>query len=829
MLELTLLGPVEARVEGGRVPLAPLERCLLAMLGLSAGSVVSTERIIDGLWRDHLPASPRSRVQGLVSTLRRKVGGSLVTRSPGYLLRDVSIDLDRCNDIAGHARLAATPAEKAALLREAVHLWRGEPLDGVAAPGTVASRVRLTETRISLAEELFEAELDLGRHAELVPDLVAAVTTDPLRERLTGQLMTALYRSNRQAEAHQVYGSLRRRLAEELGSDPCADLRELHLTILRGRAIHVPAPAKEETKPAQMPASVGHFIGRDADLTALTVALPHADDEPRVVLISGAGGLGKTALAVRWAHAVADRFPDGQIFVDLRGSRDGVLTPGVALGATLLALGQAVDQLPVSVDERAARYRTLVHGRRFLLVADDANSIGQLLPLVPPTSGSLIVATSRGQLTALTAHHAVRRLIIEPLTDNASLALLRAIVGEERLRTPGADDIVRLCGGWPLAIRLAGATLAARSRQSLTSFAAELCERVDVLTVADDPRTVRAALAAAHAGLELAARRLFAQLGVLPTPTVSLELAAAAAGTSTLRARLLLDALISANLVAEVDAEDYHCHDMIWRYARRCGAALPDRAVVEERVIRWYLSAHRIGEDADPSAVVRWVAARGTPDLTWQLLSAAHTAGAVLPVSSYELGLAAAQRLDDRQCIGEAHAYLGLALVPATEHLARAVDMLETSTGPVAGAASFALAVLRAHQGQPAEAQAIVERALDQLEPGREPISYAIALLGYAEVLHIAGAPARVQTPFAQAVILCAATADVRFHGEFVEPSVAIEFLDYVTRCLSMSRVAVADRELANRLLGVCRAAGVGSGLLRHLPRDRAMLDVAIA
>lgn len=828
-MELILLGPVEAIVAGERVPLTPLERCLLAMLGLAAGRVVSTERIIDDLWGEQPPACPRARAQGLVSTLRRKVGGSLVTRSPGYLLTDVRTDLDRSDELAAQARRAATTAEKARLLREALQLWRGEPLDGVPAPGAVASRVRLTESGIGLAEELFEAELALGRHAELVPDLVAAVMASPLRERLTGQLMIALYRSNRQAEAQEAYRNLRTRLAEELGSDPCADLRELHLTILRGRLTPEPVPSKGRTKPAQMPAGVGHFLGRGADLAALTVALRSADEEPCVVLISGAGGLGKTALAVRWAHTVADRFPDGQIFVDLHGSRDGALSPDAALGATLLALGEADDELPASVDERAARYRTLMHDRRILLVADDASCVGQLLPLVPPTSGSLIVATSRSQLTALAAHHAVQRRVIEPLAEEASLALLSAIVGAERLRAPGAADLVRLCGGWPLAIRLAGATLAARSKQSLTSFADELRERVDVLTVADDPRTVRAALASAHAGLDLAERRLFAQLGVLPTPTVSLELAAAVAGTSTLRARRLLDALISANLVAEVDPEHYHCHDMIWRYARRCGAALTDRTVVEERAIRWYLSTLRIGDNADPAVVVRWVAARGTPALTWQLVSAAHSAGAVLPVSSYELGLAAAQRLDDRRSIGEAHAYLGYALLPATEHLARAVGMLETSTGPVAGAASFALGMLLAHQAQPTEAQTIVEHALTQLEPGREPVSYAIALLGYAEVLHLAGATERAQTPFAQAVILCAASLAVRFRGELADLSVAVTFLDYVATCLSTSRGPDADRVLANRLLEVCRAAGVGTGLIRKQSWDAEMPDVAIA
>ena len=773
MLEILLLGPVEAWAGVARVPLAPLERDLLALLALQPGTTSSTDRIIDGLWGERPPAAPRARVQGLVSTLRRKVGDALVTRQPGYLL-DLpaeATDLGRCEDFARRARTGGDAAETAEWLRRALALWRGEALDGVSAPGTDPERARLSELRIGLLERCFETELALGRHTEVVGELAAAVSANPLRERLVLHLMSALYRCSRQADAMRAYQALQERLDEELGAEPCPDLRELRALILRGEPLPgtgmgadgsrsaeggriaedgraddaaragtaraadarsgqarsrdprpedaaraaVPGPrtsaddgrreavkagetataGRRETggaanggaaragvgtasgeearagsgsavaghatthqesdalpssaqaldeqapdvrpgspaaetalpsatpasppqtnppqtnpppaspRPAQTPATSGHFIGRDDDLAALTAALPGPADEPRVLVVTGAGGLGKTALVVRWAHSVAGRFPDGQIFVGLRAAGPaGPPQAGSALGAVLLALGVAPDRLPVSVEERAALYRTLVHAKRVLVVADDVQAVGQLLPLVPPTPGSLIVATSRRKLTALSIHHAVRTLTLEPLVPTAAERVLRAIVGPDRPLGPGTEEVVELCGGWPLALRIAGATLAARS-QSPASFAEELRERVDTMAVSGDPRTVREALVDARAGLDPAAARLFGQLGLMPGSSVSLRLAAAAAGVSVLRARQLLDELISANLVVETGPDRYGFHAMVRRYARHCGAGLPDRSVVEERVIRWYLRVFEAcaeGRDAGQAA-----------------------------------------------------------------------------------------------------------------------------------------------------------------------------------------------------------------------------------
>jgi DNA-binding SARP family transcriptional activator len=992
LLKILLLGPVEVWAGPVRVPLAPLERDLLALLALQPGSVASTDRIIDGLWGERPPAAPRSRVQGLVSGLRRKVGAALVTRQPGYLL-DIpaeAVDIGRCEVLARQVRAAPTPTEKAELARLALGLWRGEPLDGACAPGADPDRTRLAELRVGLMEQCFEAELALGQHAEVVGELAGAVSAYPLRERLVLLLMTALYKCSRQADAMRTYAALQQRLEEELGAEPCPEVRELRALILRGESLpeetahreqdqtsrepqqapasaavprprtalaqklaaepsparirtlngsgpssaaaHRPAPKPQPVNaprpvigrqgrrtgppgpadavwdgdvpglsmvpelqrsspaappPAQMPASSGHFLGRDSDLAALTAALPGPRDEPRVLIVSGAGGLGKTALVVRWAHAVADRFPDGQIFVGLRPPyASGPPQAGTALGAVLLALGVSADNLPVSTEERAALYRTMVHRRRVLVVADDVQAVGQLLPLVPPTPGSLIVATSRSRLTALSIYHAVRTLTIEPLGPDPSLELLGAIVGAERLHGEGVAELIQLCGGWPLALRIAGATLAARSRQSPASFAEELRERIDTMTVPGDPRTVRAALAETRDGLEPAASRLFAQLGLLPGDSACLQLAAAAAGVSVLRARRLLDDLISANLVVETGPDRYQLHDMVLRYARRCGAELPDRDVVEERVARWYVRAFEAcarevapdsepwdpgqlgtpGEAEAPAAatgpawlrdpgqelrarrpqpsnsagptewlpftgedaelfldferrnlvpVAHWLAGRGDAELTWRFVSHVYATDPSVPAEVCRLGLAAATQLDDPRALGAAHAQLGLALLadPAQSpeadwHLTVASEQLESDAGRLRCAATFALGRLRARQRRPHEARAAMEHSLSCLDPGREPLSYAITLIGYADVLASSGRVRKGQERYAQALILGAAAVGGRFErsGPVRDSREGEDFLGYLGRRLDAPRVCAPDRTLARMLIAISRS-----------------------
>jgi DNA-binding SARP family transcriptional activator len=660
MLEVHLLGPTEAVASNVAVPLSPLARNVLAILALSQGTIVSTDRIIDFLWADRTPAAPRSRVQGLVSTLRRAIGDVLLTRHPGYVLDSAGCvtDIRQLDDLTRRARQAATPERKAAYLRAALALWRGDPLDGVTAPGVEVDRARLAEMRVGLLEDRFEADLELGHHAELVAELTATLAAHPLRERLAGQLMLALYRSNRQADALRTYQELAARLADELGSDPCPDLRELQLMILRGEPDHrsalpavrtpaipvtpaVPAtPARVATAlqvapaqatappvsvppapqappaapypmapagepppaqlpaqppaqlpsqlPAQLPATVGHFTGREDDLAALRRAVDRRGDEPRVVVVTGLGGLGKTALVVRWAHSALAGFPDGQLFLDLHGSDTGSdpaarLTPADALASVLTALGVDSRRMPAGLDERAALYRTLVSGRRLLVVADDAATIGQVLPLVPPTPESQLVVTSRFRLGTLAVHHAADLIPLEPLGDDASRELLARIVGRDRLREPAAARVTRWCGGYPLALRTVGARLAARPGQPLESFVDELGEETGNV-LAGHPRGVRAAFTSAYRSLSPAAAHLFGRLGLQSGSSVCLPLPAG--GTSGRLVRRLLDELVAVNLVSDNGGDDrhgaYRFHDLVHRFANECGAEIAIGDAVDE-------------------------------------------------------------------------------------------------------------------------------------------------------------------------------------------------------------------------------------------------------
>jgi hypothetical protein len=367
----------------------------------------------------------------------------------------------------------------------------------------------------------------------------------------------------------------------------------------------VPSPAAEvvpdpaELRPAQLPAGVGHFTGREAELAALTRAISRQTDEPRLLMVSGVCGIGKTALVVRWAHSVAERYPDGQIFVDLHGRtpRETLSARG-GLGVALSALGVAKADLPAHIDERASLYRTLISGRRVLIVADDASRLDQLLALVPPNTSSQLVATSRRRLVGLAAHHAVQAFRVVPLSPKQTHELLAGIAGPERLQEPAAGTVVQWCGGWPLVTRLAGTWLAARPWQSMASLADELDDLADQI-LDEDPRGLRAALVSAHASLSPAAAYLLGRLGLSSSTTVNLHHPTPVAGRSVRRVRELLNELVAAHLMVDIGQDRFRIHDVVRRFARQCGAELVDRDVVDEWV------RHRSATPADSEALAR--------------------------------------------------------------------------------------------------------------------------------------------------------------------------------------------------------------------------------
>jgi DNA-binding SARP family transcriptional activator len=483
-MRFRVLGPLQVFDGTGWQGVGPAtSRSVLATLLMRAPDVVSVEALIHELWGDTPPKTAATQIHRSVMRLRRAMrdpdGQVLVTASPGYRLTigDDDIDAQRFGDTAerGHEALRAGEPDRAAgLLNEALDLWQGPALSDVSATSSVAVEAdRLAEQRLAAWEARVEADLECGRHAELVGELRRHVERHPLRERSWGQLMIALHRGGRTAEALRTFHQLRRVLVEEIGVEPCAEVRQLHEELLAG----TPAGAGRVTVPRQLPA-VGAFVGRAAELPRLDDLLSETDGTAVVAAaIAGAAGVGKTTLALRWAHLATPRFPDGQLYVNLHGYDSGpAVSPTAVLAQFLQALGVSPEEIPSEEEQRAALYRTLVAGKRMLVVLDNASTSDQVRPLLPGPSACATAITSRDDLRGLTATHGVQRLRLDVLIHDEAVALLRAVLGSERADAEQGSvaELARLCGHLPLALRIAGANLAARPHQTVTDQVAEL-------------------------------------------------------------------------------------------------------------------------------------------------------------------------------------------------------------------------------------------------------------------------------------------------------------------------------------------------------------------
>jgi DNA-binding SARP family transcriptional activator len=479
-------------------------RATLAVLLVHANQFTSLDRLVDELWEDRPPSTAAKLVPQYVSQLRRSLQPDwdrrgraeplLDTRPRGYLLHveGDALDADRFRAMVKRSRrLVRSDAAQAAAdgLRQALDLWRGVPLADVPrTPSVAAAAVQLEELRMAAVEDRIEAELALGRHTELVCELSALVSRHPLQERPRGQLMLALYRSGRQAEALQVYQATRQVLLEELGIEPGRGLRQLQQAILIGDPALEPASDKvgvaaaapsAQVPPAQLPADVADFTGRGRHLWQLRQLLAASQRTTAVSIsaIVGGAGTGKTALAVHWAHQVRHRFGDGQLYVELRGTAlTAPLRPIQALTNLLRGLGVTADDVPDDMDQAAALYRTLLADRRVLVVLDDARDAEQLRPLLPGSPGCLVLVTSRDQLAGLVAQQGARRLTLDVLTPAEAMTLLVRVLGDQQVRTePAATaELVRACGRLPLALRTAAADLTGQPRRSIASYVDQL-------------------------------------------------------------------------------------------------------------------------------------------------------------------------------------------------------------------------------------------------------------------------------------------------------------------------------------------------------------------
>ena len=602
-MEFWLLGPLVVRRDGATVPVSQgKQRVVLATLMLNANRVVPVDELAEALWGPMPPASARVTVQNYVKRLRLTIEDAdrsrISTRPRGYLMRvdDGELDISRFETLTASACSAAREgswSRAAANARAGLALWRGEPLADVESEVLAAQEVpRLTEIRLQALELRLKAQLYLGDHVKVIPDLQRLTTDHPLREHLHGLLMLALYRHGRQAEALATYQAARRALVDELGTEPGYELRELHQRILAADPVLTVRadgpPATLESVPAipwELPGAVPHFVGRERELAALTGLLEKAGEKPpgTVVIsaIGGTAGVGKTALALHWAHQVAGRFPDGQLYVNLRGYDPGQPMPATdALAAFLRSLGVPGQDIPPEEDERAARYRSLLAGKRMLVILDNAGSADQVRPLLPGTLGCIVLVTSRDTLAGLVARDGATRLDLGVLPRQDAVALLQKLIGARADAEPEtAAELAAQCCRLPLALRVAAELAASRPAALLADLAGELADlrtRLDLLTAGGDPRTqVRAVFSWSYRQLDADSARAFRLLGLHPGPDIEPYAAAALTGATIQQARQALDVLARAHLIQLAGPGRHGMHDLLRGYARELSAA-PD-------------------------------------------------------------------------------------------------------------------------------------------------------------------------------------------------------------------------------------------------------------
>lgn len=593
------LGPLEVRREG--VPLtlsAAKHRIVLATLVLQAGEVVSVDQLVTSLWNDDPPTGARSTCQAYVMRLRQALGDpqAVVTRHGGYLLNadPALVDHVRFAGLVAQARRTGEARERSALLHRALGLWRGPALADVPSDALHRDAVpALEEQRLVALELRIQADLELGAHGEVIGELRTLTSEHPFRERFWADLMLALYRCSRQADALQVYRDLDVLLAEDLGLRPGEQLRRLHEAILRDDpSLAVPAQQAPARAPLRttVPPDIGDFVGRAEQIAAAAGLLSTKNTTAApIVVLSGPPGVGKSALAVHLAHRLRPEFPDGVLHVNLLGySTEQTMTVSQAQRYLLRALGLPAEQIPLEQDEQEVVFQTLLTGKRVLMLLDNAADADQVRGLLPAEPGCAVLVTSRSELRGLTALQGARRIPLDVLSEREARALIARIAAVEE---DDCAELTELCGRLPLALRIAAANLSGRPRADVADYVAELRQddRLAALAVeGDETAAVRGAFVPSYRALKPEARRLFRLLGPAPGADFTVPTAAALLNTSFGEATRLVEQLAAASLVQQYEPRRYQFHDLLRLYAVTIALEEDEPPIREQALRRLY-------------------------------------------------------------------------------------------------------------------------------------------------------------------------------------------------------------------------------------------------
>jgi tetratricopeptide (TPR) repeat protein/DNA-binding SARP family transcriptional activator len=613
---------VQVRLGAAAIDAGPVrQRAVLAALAVDAGRPVMVATLVDRVWDETPPEGARAALYSYLSRLRRlllaeRPAVQLVGRGSGYLL-DVDpqvVDLHRFRRLVATARdVGSDDDQRAKLLGEALRLWAGPPMADLPGQWAAQSRTGWQQERLDVAVQWAKAELRLGRGGELIGPVRGLLDEHPLSEPLAEVLIRALVADGRDAEALEYYAAARARLGEELGVEPGPALRAVHQALLRGELdrppMHdVPArprlgPVSAGGAPRQLPRQAGWFTGRTAELEQLLELVPDPGRVAAVVIsaIDGMAGIGKTALAVHAAHHMVDRFPDGQLFIDLHGYTQGLepIEPAEALDRLLRDLGIPGTQIPESLDARAALYRTQLADQQMLIVLDNAATEAQVAPLLPGTPGCLVLVTSRRRLAGLDHTHT---LSLDTLPVPDAITLFTQTAGESRLADQPAElavELVELCGRLPLAIRIAAARLRSHPAWQLADLVERLRDRQHRLgELAAGQRSVTAALDLSYQHLSPDQQQAYRLLGCDPGPEFDAYATAALLDTNLQTTGRVLDQLLDAHLLQEPTPGRYRFHDLTRSHAATGDPTAPTPDAALGRLLDYYRHTAAAAMDA---------------------------------------------------------------------------------------------------------------------------------------------------------------------------------------------------------------------------------------